>query len=158
RVVRALRAGGEGRRFGRSRTAAEPFPGGSTPPDTVVEELARTNGRLLDADVLRHLAWRYGDRARRILELVSRDRSLGGPLLPELPDARAEVGSAVEREFAVTLEDVLRRRTQIALFDPSGGAVVAPDVAALMASPLGWTPETTRHAAEEYAETRAAER
>ena len=57
---------------------------------------------------------------------------------------------AVEREGALTLEDVLRRRTQIALRDEAASAAAAGQVAALMAGPLGWTPETVRAAAERY--------
>ena len=68
-----------------------------------------------------------------VLGEVAKDRALGAPVLPAQPDPRAEVVAAVEGELAMTLEDVLRRRTQLALFDPAGGTAAADEVAALMA-------------------------
>ena len=150
RVVDVLRRGGDRRRFRPSRTGSVPLPGGSTPPDTVARALVSRDGHGLAAPVIDHLANRYGSRLAEILELVAADRSLGDPIIPSLPDLRAEVVEAVEREGALTLEDVLRRRTQIALRDEAASAAAAGQVAALMAGPLGWTPETVRAAAERY--------
>ena len=65
---------------------------------------------------------------------------------------------AVEREWALTLEDVMRRRTQVALRDATAGATAADDVAALMARPLGWDEEASRAAARQYAEAAEAVR
>ena len=70
--------------------------------------------------------------------LVARDRVLGEPIVPGLPDPRAEVVAAVEQEWALTLEDVLRRRTHVALRDADGAGAVADEVATLMATRLGW--------------------
>src|SRR5204862_128476 len=95
---------------------------------------------LLDP-VNHYLAGRYGSRLDEVLGLVARDQRLGEPIVAGLPDLRAEVVEAVEREWALTLEDVLRRRTQVALRDASAGAAAADDVAALMARPLGWDEE-----------------
>jgi len=150
RVLDVLRRGGDRRRFGPSRTGSVPLPGGSMPPDTVARALVSRDGHGLAAPVIDHLANRYGSRLAEILELVAADRSLGDPIIPSLPDLRAEVVEAVEREGALTLEDVLRRRTQIALRDEAASAAAAGQVAALMAGPLGWTPETVRAAAERY--------
>ena len=76
--------------------------------------------------------------------------------MPGLPDPRAEVVEAVEHEWALTLEDVLRRRTQVALRDRERREPAWPDdVAALMGARLGWAPDATREAASEY--IRAAE-
>ena len=99
-----------------------------------------------------HLANRYGSRLDEVLGLVGRDRRLGEPIVAGLPDPRAEVVEAVEREWALTLEDVMRRRTQVALRDAAAGAAAADDVAGLMASPLGWDEETSRAAARQYVE------
>jgi glycerol-3-phosphate dehydrogenase len=102
--------------------------------------------------VLGHLADRYGSRIYEVLGLVARERALGEPIVPGLPDARAEVIEAVEHEWAVTLEDVLRRRTQVALLDAAGGASVAGEVARLMAARLGWDAAAAQAAARDYAE------
>src|SRR5207244_13474467 len=105
-------------------------PGGATPPDTVARALLSRDGHGLAAPVIDHLANRYGSRLAEILELVAADRSLGDPIIPSLPDLRAEVVEAVEREGALTLEDVLRRRTQIALRHEAAGAPAAGAVPA----------------------------
>src|SRR5207249_2158363 len=93
-----------------------------------------------------------------VLGLVARDQRLGEPIVAGLPDPRAEVVEAVEREWAFTLEDVMRRRTQLALRDATAGAAAAEDVAALMARPLGWDEETSRAAARQYVEEASAVR
>src|SRR5262245_18554422 len=139
-----------GRPIGRSRTADLPRPGGATPPETVAAAAAANDGHGVARDVIDHLASRYGGRLGAVLGVVAQDRSLGAPVLPTQPDPRAEVVAAVEGELAVTLEDVLRRRTQLALFDPAGGAAAADEVASLMAAQLGWTPDDAREAARAY--------
>jgi glycerol-3-phosphate dehydrogenase len=158
RVVNLLRAGGDRRRFARSRTAEQAFPGGTASPERVAAELAARDGHGLAPAALRHLAGRYGQRTAAVLELIARDATLAGPLASPLPDARAEVLAAALHERAMTLEDVLRRRTHVALFEPTQGAAVAGEAAALMARALDWTPEAARAAAESYAAETAAER
>src|SRR5947207_795560 len=151
RVIDALRRGGDQRRFGRCRTGTVPLPGGAAPPDSVAAAVLSRDGNGLAPPVIGHLADRYGSRAGEVLHLVAADRRLADPIVPTLPDPRAEVLEAVEREGALTVEDVLRRRTQISLREESEGVKAAGEVAALMAGPLGWTPEAARAAAESYA-------
>jgi glycerol-3-phosphate dehydrogenase len=150
RVAERLVRGLSGRPIGRSRTGELPLPGGSTPPEILAAAAAANDGHGVARDVIDHLAGRYGSRLDAVLGVVAKDRALGAPVLPDQPDPRAEVVSAVEDELAVTLEDVLRRRTQLALFDPAGGAAAADGVAALMAERLGWSPEDARDAARGY--------
>ena len=151
RVIDALRRGGERRRFGRSRTGTVPLPGGTAPPDSVAAAVLSHDGNGLAPPVIGHLADRYGSRVGELLHRVAADRRLADPIVPTLPDPRAEVLEAVEHEGALTVEDVLRRRTQISLREETEGVRVAGEVAALMAGPLGWTPEAARAAAESYA-------
>jgi glycerol-3-phosphate dehydrogenase len=150
RVVTRLRARGVTRAIGPSSTADRPLPGGSGIPDVLAAQAVSNDGHGLGAAVVQHLAQRYGDRMRGVLGMIGADRALGGPIVPSLPDPRAEVVAAVDREWAQTLEDVLRRRTQVALCDADSGAGVAAEVAALMAPRLGWTEEQTRVAAATY--------
>jgi len=158
RAIDVLRASGDARRFAASSTAEAPLPGGRVPPETLAADLAARDGHGLSPEALRHLTGRYGGRAVEVLALLARDRGLGAPLLDALPDARAEVVASVEAEYAMTLEDVLRRRTQVALFDPTQGSAVADAVAALMAPALGWSPGAAQAAVDAYAAARAAER
>jgi glycerol-3-phosphate dehydrogenase len=158
RVVERLRAAGDQRRIGRSRTGEVPLPGGTAEPGALAAAAISRDGHGIAPAVIEHLANRYGSRLDEVLGLVVRDRRLAEPLLPDLPEPRAEVVEAVEHEWAMTLDDVLRRRTQVALRDGAGGGAAAADVAALMADALGWDAERTRAAAERYLAATRAER
>jgi glycerol-3-phosphate dehydrogenase len=158
RVIHALRRGGDQRRFGRTRTGRVPLPGGVGDPRQLAAAACANDGHGLAPTVVSHLADRYGSRLEEVLGLIAQDPALGEPILPALPDPRAEILEAVEREWAVTLDDVLRRRTNVALRDTAGGAEVASQVAGLMAEPLGWDAGRVRSAAEAYTEETRAER
>src|SRR5213080_4062524 len=158
RAVDALRAAGDRRPFPRSRTGEVPLPGGAAPEAALAAAALSRDGHGVAPAVIDHLAGRYGSRLDEVLGLVARDQRLGEPIVAGLPDPRAEVVEAVEREWAFTLEDVMRRRTQLALRDATAGAAAAEDVAALMARPLGWDEETSRAAARQYVEEASAVR
>jgi glycerol-3-phosphate dehydrogenase len=157
-VVARLAAAGDGRTFGRSRTGDVPLPGGRKPPDEVAAAAISADGHGLAPVVIGHLAARYGSRLAEVLAVLGRDARLGEPIVPALPDRRVEVVAAVEQEWALTLEDVLRRRTRVALEDAAAGTGVVDDVAALMAERLGWTGDETRAAAARYVEATASAR
>jgi len=152
RVVAELHRHGDRRRLGGSRTHDLPLPGATANPAVLADAALSRNGHGLAPAVVEHLADRYGRRLGELLDLVGRQRALGAPIVPSLPDARAEVAVAVEREWACTVEDVLRRRTHVALQDPASGTEVADDVAALMAGHLGWDSEAVNAAAVTYRE------
>jgi glycerol-3-phosphate dehydrogenase len=52
--------------------------------------------------------------------------------------------------MAMTLEDMLARRTRIILEDGARGAVVALEVATLMARELGWSSDQRHSQVEQY--------
>jgi glycerol-3-phosphate dehydrogenase len=110
-------------------------------------------------DSLRQLAFRYGHAARKVLKLAHEDPTLARPILPGMPDLMAEVAFATEFEQARGIDDVLLRRTRIGLTsarDLSTSESVA-EVAALMASRLGWTQAETRRRRDAWVETVKAE-
>jgi glycerol-3-phosphate dehydrogenase len=59
---------------------------------------------------------------------------------------RAEIVHAVDEEMALTLTDVLERRTRALLFDRTQGVDGADAAAAMLAERLGW--DAARTAAE----------
>jgi glycerol-3-phosphate dehydrogenase len=81
---------------------------------------------------------RFGTDSTRIADLISHDKSLGRPLVPGLPYLQAEVIFAVREEMALTVDDVLSRRTRALLFDRHGSRDAAHATALLMAPLLGW--------------------
>jgi glycerol-3-phosphate dehydrogenase len=76
---------------------------------------------------------------------AQRDPSLTRRLVDDLPYLTAEVPHAVEREMAVSLADVLVRRTHIAFETRDHGRGVARRIAPLMAALLQWS-DTEREA------------
>jgi glycerol-3-phosphate dehydrogenase len=98
----------------------------------------------------------YRLTAKRLIDRISK-----GPCrthLEPLPDVEAfhsgnieaRAQHAVEREMALTVEDVLRRRTQLAL-GPGQGMAEADSVARVMGNLLGWDAQERRHQVESYA-------
>jgi glycerol-3-phosphate dehydrogenase len=85
-----------------------------------------------------HLAATYGEDALRILAYIEQQPELGGPIVPGLPYLCAEAHYAVQHEMALSLSDMLIRRTHVIYETPDAGLPQAGQVAALMASKLGW--------------------
>jgi glycerol-3-phosphate dehydrogenase len=85
----------------------------------------------------------YGSDAREIRKLIAADAGLGEPLHAALPYVKAEVIWAARHEMARTVEDTLARRTRALFLNARAALAMAPDVAHLMASELGWD-EATR--------------
>ncbi len=104
-----------------------------------------------------HLRSRYGADAAAVLALVDRDPTLGEPLVPGQPYLRAEAVYAADSEMVVDLDDVFARRTRARLFARDATVEVADAVAALLAGPLGWSPDEQARQVERYRESVAAE-
>jgi glycerol-3-phosphate dehydrogenase len=85
-----------------------------------------------------HLANRYGSAAAEVTALSDDDPHLGDPMVPGLPYTMAEAVYAARSEMAVTLDDVLSRRTRARLFDRPATVAAAADVARLIAPEMGW--------------------
>jgi glycerol-3-phosphate dehydrogenase len=88
--------------------------------------------------IVAHLGGAYGSDALGVLALIEASPELADRLVPELPYVRAEVFWVCRNELALTLEDVLARRTHIALEDRMRGLGCARAVASLMGCALRW--------------------
>ncbi len=100
---------------------------------------------------------RYGCEIENILSLIHNDASLGEVLIPGLPYLRAEAVYAVEEEMAITLDDVLSRRTRARLENRRATLLAAPNVAELLASFAGWSDERRRAEVIEFQKSVNAE-
>jgi glycerol-3-phosphate dehydrogenase len=85
-----------------------------------------------------HLLDRYGSLIEEILEIIARDSSMAERIIPELPYLKAEILHAVTHEGALSVEDVLLRRTRISFEAFDGGADVAAEVAKIIGDELSW--------------------
>jgi glycerol-3-phosphate dehydrogenase len=75
----------------------------------------------------------YGSDAGNITQLINEQPSLKEKIHPALPYSKAFVVWAVQQEMAMTVEDVLSRRTRALLLDATAAIEAAPVVASLMA-------------------------
>ena len=71
-----------------------------------------------------------------IERLINQDRLMEDRIHPGYPYTKAEVVYAVRNEMAMTIEDVLARRTRLLFLDAKAAVDTAPLVAALMAKEL----------------------
>jgi glycerol-3-phosphate dehydrogenase len=79
----------------------------------------------LEPDVEAHLRHLYGSRAADVVAPAAADSSLLERLHPDGPDIVAQARFAIACEWAATAEDVLRRRTTVALRGLAGAEAVA---------------------------------
>jgi glycerol-3-phosphate dehydrogenase len=145
-AVRVMRLGrpADDRRAGRlrvpdSRSGSTPLFGAEGYEELTQDGAAERLG--LPADVVAHLAGRFGGHALAVAAMVRDRPGLGERLVPGLPYLKAEAVYAVRYEMALTLEDVLSRRTRALLLDAAATAGAAASVAELMAPELGWSDE-----------------
>jgi glycerol-3-phosphate dehydrogenase len=117
-------------------------------------DLARRLG--LSEEQVTHLLQRHGSLISDVVALFETDPSLRLPLDGAPTYLRAEVVHAAAREGALHLDDVLSRRTRIAIETFDGGEGCAAEVARLMGGRLGWSEEQTRRELADYRETVAA--
>jgi glycerol-3-phosphate dehydrogenase len=118
--------------------------------------LARSSG--LHVARIEHLLRRYGSLTSELLEMIAERPHLGQPLTGADDYLRVEVVYAVTHEGARHLDDVLRRRTHISIETADRGVAAAPEVAELMAGPMGWRGHQVSREVENYRAGVAAER
>ena len=128
----------------KSGTDAEPLPGGDVQDlDVLVQHVV---GEGLTVQTGKHLVRAYGSETAAVLNLALADPKLAEPVVPGHPAIRAELIHAMRREMAVTLADLLIRRTHI-FWEVMGHAVPeAPGIVDLVADELGW--DASRKASE----------
>jgi glycerol-3-phosphate dehydrogenase len=107
---------------------------------------------------IEHLLRRYGSLAREVLSLIAADPALGRPLAGADDYLRAEIFYAASHEGARHLDDVLARRTHIAIETADRGLDVAEEAAALAARPLRWDSGQMAREVEHYRAEVAAQR
>jgi len=90
------------------------------------------------------------NRSREVAALAAATPGLAVALIPRVPYIRADVVFAVEHEAALTIADVLLRRTHLAFETRDHGLGACEDVAAVMAGALGWDDAERQRQIERY--------
>jgi glycerol-3-phosphate dehydrogenase len=120
------------------RTETTPLPGGESPAPALPATLAPAHRSRLER--------LYGGACGALLARDPAATCVAG--IPGL--LRAEVTHAIEEEMALTLADVLERRTRTLLFDPHQGLEGVEEVAGIMAGALGWDGARTARELDHY--------
>jgi len=121
-----------------SRTSRVPLVGAAGYPERWQARERLAAGRGLPGGQLERLLGRYGGCVDDLLELIGRRPELGQPVAGSGGYLAAEIVYACTHEGAVRLDDVLARRTRIAIETRDRGMAAAGQAAALMAAELGW--------------------
>jgi len=123
-----------------SATAERRLHGAADRPalDRIAAELATVAAvSAIHPEAAARLVARHGTDAPAIVALGG-ELGLLRALVPGRPYLEAEVAWAVQREFALSLDDVLSRRLRLTSSLPDRGAGIAPRVAEIMGAILGW--------------------
>ncbi|HZQ78079.1 MAG TPA: glycerol-3-phosphate dehydrogenase/oxidase [Acidimicrobiia bacterium] len=131
-----------------SRSGSTPLFGADGYEELIGSGAAERLG--LAPDVLGHLAGRFGGHARAVAAMVRERPELGERLVPGLPYLKAEAVYAVRYEMALTLEDVLSRRTRALLLDAAASAGSAAAVAELIGAELGWSDQERARQVDDF--------
>ena len=134
------------------RTAKEPLPGAAAdfPRYRKTAIAALRDGWGLPEETAGRLVGTYGTEHIRVLAHAVREPDALRPLAPGSPMLAAEAMYAASEEMAVTLEDFLRRRSDVMLFGDGGNAALAAEAARLMGRVLGWDRDETRRQLAAY--------
>ena len=137
-----------GRRKIPTKTAALPLAGGDL--DDVQTEVAHAVAATGDESIARRLVAAYGSAWHGVWSLTHADPALETAIEPGLPYLHAELLHAVTHEQAVTLGDLLIRRTPVAFETSDHGRSAARRIAHMVGRWLRWDAEDVDEAIADY--------
>ncbi|MGA8295538.1 MAG: glycerol-3-phosphate dehydrogenase/oxidase [Acidimicrobiales bacterium] len=124
----------------RSRTKEIPLVGAIGFSETWARRAELASRAQRDPEIVEHLLSRYGTFAGELLELIADDPGMGETVPGAGDYLLAEVRYAASDEGALHLDDILERRTRIAIEYRDRGTAAADACAVGMGSVLGWSP------------------
>lgn len=116
-----------------------------------ITENLRIHGWLKNVDFDDPLHY-YGSERIALNKIIKENPELGAPLHDRLPYLKAEVIWGVREEMAMTVEDVLSRRTRALLLDAKASVEMAPEVARLMAQEMDKNKDWEDDQVQQYTE------
>ncbi len=116
--------------------------------ECVTKEL-RIHGWLKNVDKKDHLHV-YGSDKIALKKILEEDASFTEKLHPDLPYLKGEVVWAVRNEMAITIDDILARRTRALLLNAKASVEMAPEVGKLIANELGYDDDWVAQEVKEY--------
>lgn len=106
---------------------------------------------LSEATVI-HLLNRYGSLISEIIEIISENPEMSERIIPDLPYIKAEILHAASHEGALSVEDVLLRRTRISFEASDSGLSAANEVAEIIGTVLNWSAADRRSSVQSFAQ------
>ncbi|MFP4300220.1 MAG: glycerol-3-phosphate dehydrogenase [Spirulinaceae cyanobacterium] len=97
------------------KTEHAPLPGAILPDDPRIDQAIADYCPQVPLKTVHHLFGVYGAKALDVLALTDSEPELAEIIVPGLPDIKAQIVYSVQSEYAVTLVDITRRRTSIAM-------------------------------------------
>ena len=112
---------------------------GSHDPETLTRAVERRAARLgIGRDSVESLVRCYGDRSLAVIDVAEKsDNPL--PLVEGHPPLAAEAAYCAQEEMVVDLDDLLARRTRMALVDRAAGIGTGRRASAYLADALAWS-------------------
>lgn len=129
---------------GPAPTDREPLPGGEARDLEVLVRAAEQEG--VAREVAEHLVRTFGSETSAVLRLAQSDPTLVEPVAEGHPALRAELIYSMRREMAITLGDLLIRRTHLFHEAPQATLESLPAIVELGRREMGW--DGARRAAE----------
>ena len=126
---------------GPAPTDTEPLPGGETRDLDILIRTTEEDG--FARAIAEHLVYSHGAETSAVLRLVHEDPELGNQVCSPHPTIWAQLVFAMRREMAVTLGDLLMRRTRLFHEAPRHALDVAEQVATLAGTEMQWDPDRT---------------
>ena len=111
-------------------------------------ELVRDFG--ISEAAARHLSQKFGTKATKVMGLAKSDPGLTEPIVAGFAPLRAEVAWCARYEMAMTIEDILMRRTGLQIFSWQAAVNAARPTAAILAKELEWSADAERVSVEQY--------
>ncbi len=106
---------------------------------------------LSEATVI-HLLNRYGSLISEIMEIISENPEMSERIIPGLPYIKAEILHAASHEGALSVEDVLLRRTRISFEASDSGLSAANEVAEIIGTVHNWSAADRRGSVQSFAQ------
>lgn len=139
RVVEVLAARDGREAPPRAATNREPLPGGEARDLDVLIESLCVEG--FDRQVATHLVHTFGSEAPAVARLAQADPALGEPVISGHTTIWAELLYAMRREMALTLTDLLVRRTHLFYVAPRQVLDTIREITRFAAEEMGWDGE-----------------
>lgn len=143
-----------GRKLPPSASADQTLPGGDLDGARDLETFAslpkvRSALQSVSAETAARWIATYGGDALDVASTIDGPDALS-LVAPDVPLTAAEVQYAIRHEMAVTLVDVLERRSRMSYFATEAARSAAPAVAAIAARELGWDAPRIRREVDDF--------